>query len=710
MRALPLPLLMLLLLPPSLATAGGTLRAQQPAAPAPPQRFEKVLWVSDAVEGPQRAARDGYTAVQLGRGGDPAPLRELGLGFYLDQPIGKGVLELRDDEWRPVAQAFERTREPDVLVRPGCFAVPDRVTDAAIAAGKEVRRVGLDGLLFVALADEASSTRHNAPLDTCQCEHCLRAFREHCRQRYGGIDALNGAFGTHFVSFDDVRPVGTDPVRRRELGDRLLPADLRAYAAWLDFVDRQFADAVERIADAAQRAAPRVPVGLTGLAVPGAFGGHDYGRLLPFQTLIEPYDIGGAVELARCIAAPGAHRYATLAPPDDDARGDVPLRPLLRAHVAAMACRGLTGCVVWNDATVFDAEGRTSFGDAVHDAFDRFGAVLDACAGAKVEAGDVWVVESQASVRAWWMLDSAQDGMTWVRRLESYERTHSTSQAARRGWIRLLQDLGHQPYFVIDRELPERLLNERPRCVVLPATIAVDDRAAQALLAYASGGGVVIADHSTGLYDGELRRREHGALDRLFGVAGRSLAWQDLLVREGRSTAREPGLPPAEHGLRGALGVQQQGTDTFLERSVGRGHAYYLNAPVAAYVDWRLDPGDVAAARELRRRVGGALQRARVEPPCVVRGEGLPTCIERVPLRLRDGRRVVAVRVNALERPALLQRIARQGPVEVEVLWPRERRLRELSVGGAEVVEHGATRSCKARLDAFGALWFEVLP
>ncbi|MEC7726410.1 MAG: hypothetical protein VYD05_12900, partial [Planctomycetota bacterium] len=67
-----------------------------PAQVAPPRRFERVLWCSDAEAGPALARRAGFTGVQLGRGGDPAPLRAMGLSFYLDQPIGKGLLELRD--------------------------------------------------------------------------------------------------------------------------------------------------------------------------------------------------------------------------------------------------------------------------------------------------------------------------------------------------------------------------------------------------------------------------------------------------------------------------------------------------------------------------------------------------------------------------------------------------------------------------------------
>ena len=672
---------------------------------APPQRWERILWCADAKLGPELARKSGYTAVQLGRGADPVPVRSLGLRFYLDQPIGKGLLELRDAEWQPVVQLFERTRDASQLVRPTCFAEPDLVTEAAAAAAREARRFGPEGMLFVALADEASSTRHNAPLDSCQCQHCMREFRSYVKQRFADIDSLNEALGTHYLSFDVAVPVSTDALRSRELGERRLPADLRPFSLWLDFVDDQFASAVHVIQERVQAIVPGIPVGLTGLAVPGPFGGHDYGRLLTGHTLAEPYDIGGSVELCRSLLPRGAHRYATLMPPAADSEaGKVAIADYVRARLLSMASQGMAGVVVWNDRTIADDEGNaTPFGAAVHATFAAHAAEFDALAGAEPVPSPIWVVESQASVRAWWMIDSAKDGMTWVRRLASYEATHSTSQAARLGWIRLLQDLGQQPQFVTAKSLADRLLNERPRCVVLPATLALSDQNVRALNVYVRSGGTLLADHSTAIYDQRLKRRERGALDDLFGIEKRSLSWNDLLVREGQSTSREAGLPVAENQLRGETSQQQSDADTFLERSVGSGHAYYLNSPVAAYGQWRLDEKMVAKAVELRRRVRTALRRARVEPPCEVAGKGMPTCIERVLLRLRDGRTVIAVRVNALERPFLLRQINQHGATPIEITLPRKQQVREL-----RGKDHGSTAKVLTELDAFGAVFLEV--
>lgn len=668
---------------------------------AAPERFERILWLHDqAAAG--AAARAGFTAVQLPRGGDPAPLRALGLGFYLDQPVGKGLLELRDAEWRPVAAAYERTRDPDVLVRPGCWQAPGRLAAAAQAMTAEVARVAGPGLCFVALADEASATRHDAPLDTCRCADCLQAYRTFALARYGSVAALDAALGTAFEDPAAVVPLTTDQVRRRELGDVSLPQNLAPFALHREFVAGQFAAAVGELAAAAQRAAGSAPVGLTGMPAPAAFGGNDYAALAPFLGMVEAYRGGGAPELAAGLLAPATQRYATLFPSGDG--GGLAVEARMRAEVAALAAHGYAGAVVWSDREMLGADGAlTALGIAVRQAFAAFGAALDACAGAAIEPASCWVVESAASVRLWWMLDSARDGMTWVRRLASYEAEHSTSQAARLGWSRLLQDLGLQPHFVAAEGLPERLLRERPRCLVLPAVVALDDRSLQAITSYVQAGGTVLADHSTALYDADLRRRTSGGLDALFGIQERSLRWADQRVHEGSAgTAAAGEVPLAETGLRGRIAERRAQGDTSIEQRVGRGRAHYLNAPVVDYARLRLDPAQAEKARELRRRVRAVLQLAGVEPPCDVRGAGLPTCIERVPLRLRDGRSVLAIRLHALEAPSLLRTLAAGGPRAITVEFPAPRALRLL---GGEPLP--VQTKFELMLDPCGALFLE---
>lgn len=678
--------------------------------------FGKVLWVDGATAGSAeqlaRVREIGFDAIQLGPGGDPRAARAAGLGFYLDQPIGKGHLELRDEEWQDLAAAYERSRDAALLVRPGCLSDPARATElaarvrAAVAAAAEA---GGPALRFTALADEASWTRHNNPLDVCRCEHCLAAFRAAMRREYGTVAALGQAWGASFDSFEDVVPVAVDQLRARELTGLALPVNLTPLADWLAFTDAQFAAVVSRLAAAAEAAAPGVPVGLTGLQPPTAFGGHDYARLVPPLSLLEPYPIGGARELAASFA-PQASFWSTLFVPEEA----LPLTQLRRrfaASLAAAAARGDDGVVVWNHARLLgDAPAASTARQALEQAFTALRPALLACAGARPPDAPVWLVESRASVFAWWMLDSERDGMTWVRRLASHEAAHSTSLAARASWLSLLADLGVAARFVAEDELPVKLLQQRPRCVVLPAQIALGARSCQALEVYVQNGGTLLADHSPAIYDGALRRRDAGGLDALFGIRGRSLHKSDLRVREGRALAtaatagaRHP-LPIAETGLDVELGERCGREPVFCEQRTGKGRAVCLNLVVADYDRLRLEPQRVVVAQELRRRVRQVLQGAGAVPFCDVRGDQLPTCIERTLLRARDGRTILAVRLAVLDSPALLRELGERGARHVQVAFAREVTLRALD--GEPL---GTGREFDLRLDPSAGLFVEVV-
>lgn len=688
--------------------------AQEPApavAPAtsPPvaTAFETVLWVpaerATDVEHLKAVRRAGFSAINLGPDGDPLPLLENGLGFYLDQPIGKGFLELRDRDWEPLQKDYERTRDASKLVRPQCLRDQKLLVELGARAASATARMQTaagSALRFVAIADEASSTRHGNPLDVCRCERCLGLFREFAVQRYATVEAANEAWGTQFASFAAVEPLSTDQVRRRELGGVVLPENLVPFADWLDFVDEGFRLAVQHVTEQVRSAASDIPCGLTGLHAPFAFGGHDYARLLPGMTLVEPYDQGGAVDLARSLLPRAAH-WSTLQVPTEVAKDT---SNLLAGLLAEAASRGQHGLVAWNDERVIGPGGElTAAGECLRTAMQSVRPALDACKGAASEFDSVWICESHASVRAWWMLDSANDGLTWVRRLASHEASHSTSMAARRGWSKLLGDLGLSPRFVGEQDLPTRLLQDPPRLLVLPACVALSDRACRAIAAYAQQGGTVLADHTPALYDERLRRRSSGGLDVLFGIEQRSLRWDDLGVREGQ--VRRGALGAVDGSLRAQIAERSGSESVFVERRHFRGRAVYLNLPVCIYAGVRLDPAAVLAAADLRKRVRQVVNSALVQPRCDVRGESLPACVHRQFLRAVDGRLLLAVRIDALDAPSILRQLGQDGLRKVRVTFPHPVRLSTLA--GKDL---GVGAEFEQELDAYRGLFLEVRP
>ncbi len=687
--------------------ATSPLRAQQQWS-----GFERILWIGSpgtVQEGYWQGIRDlGFTAVALSRGVDPAPARAAGLQHYVDQVAGKGILELRDAAWQPLFERYLATREESLLARPTCLADP-----AVLAQlGAEVRR-GLGGAgraLGASLGDEASATRRSNPLDICASPTFVTAFRAALAARSGGdVAALNRRWGTSYPDFGAVEPWTTEQIRARELVGPGWPSNLAPWNDQLAFCDRLFAEAVAVAARAAEEARPGLPVGLTGMQAPTAFGGHDVAALMPSMGFYEAYDLVGLRDLCRAWSRPGALEVATLfgcAPDEVDVR--------LRGELGSLLAHGLDGVIVYQGRDVCGADGvPTEYGQRVAEAFERLAPVMDLCA-ARVEARDpgVLLVESRPSVRAHWMLDSWEDGRTWPKRLSSYEARHGTSSQARQSWVEILDDLGVTPDFVDAGGLVERLRTSPPAILILPAVLALSDADAASIRAFVRGGGHVLADHGTGVYDADLRLRDAGALDALFGIRRRSLLRDDAAVRNasvGRGVRLRTGVGLAEPATEGVLGevlATGEPPRVQLEARVGRGRSTYLNLAVVEYAGLRLDPRRVATARDLRARVRRALEAAGVVPQVVVRGEGLPTCVERVRLGKPGGNPVIAIRLDCLGAPEVLAALQRAGPRPIEIAIAGASRVRD-ALRGVELERVDGW--FRAELGVFEPLFLEVV-
>jgi hypothetical protein len=641
--------------------------------------------------------RIGVEAVSVG-GGEALRAVELGLGVYGDQLVGKGVLELREEQWQQVRREYLAGREAGKLVRPAVLAEPDVVVGLERKLTTRLGELrGLEGVVGVSLGDEVSVTRHANPLDLCFGERTLAEFRRWLRVRHGAIGELNRAWRSGFTDWDEVVPMTADQVRERELRGGELPRNLRPWAEHREFMDVELAQVVGMLARRASAGLAGVACGLTGLQPPSAYGGHDYARLVPLLGMYEAYDIGGARQLAMSLARVGAEQWITLFPPADGQPLD-----LVRARYAEAIARGVHGVVVWSSGLCFDAGGaRTPYGEAVAGALRELEPAAGVFGGARVQFAPVWLLESQASVRAHWMLDSADDGATWVNRLSSYEAAHSTSLAARRSWVRLLQDLGLQPRFVAEAELADRLRSAPPLLLVLPAQLALGDPAVQAIRGYVQRGGCVVADHGAALYDEHLVRRPAGALDDLFGIRQRSARWSDLRVAQGR------GLGDgriAEAGLRAGFAEADPHGCVQIEQRAGDGRAIYLNLPVCEYAARRLAPGSHPFCVDLRQRIGWVLSQVGVAAPVAVRGTGLPTCIERVPAIARDGTELLAIRLNALDEPSLAQQLAAGGSRPVELTFAGPVELTDLLRGR----RHGPATTLTVELDPWVGAFFAV--
>ena len=118
----------------------------------------------------------------------------------------------------------------------------------------------------------------------------------------------------------------------------------------------------------------------------------------------------------------------------------------------------------------------------------------------------------------------------------------------------------------------------------------------------------------------------------------------------------------------------------------------------------RLDQKRLVTALDLRQRVLWVLREAGVTAPVLVVSERVPTCLERIVLRAGDGRTLLAVRVNALESPAVLRDIGKGGTRGAKLTFPDRRQVTDLITGRI----YPAATEHQLRLDPFRGLFLVV--
>ncbi len=700
-RALP-PLLCLVL--------PGFLPAQGPARPW--KGFQVILWAFGDPAPPGLAGKLrklGVTALNCEFGALSPWLKASGLPFYVGHGAGKGFLYMRERNWKAVFDPWYRTRKPSLLVRRPCLSDPGAFGRARERLVKTLSRLPEDRALALSLDDEISATRFIDPIDFCRGPHCLAAFRDWLREKYGSLESISSSWGRTFASWEEVFPPLTDRLREA-CGRNPYPRNLAWWNDHLAFRDHLLADRVSRLLAVERKLAPRLPAGFLGGQAPAAWGGYDWSLLAGPVRFVEAYDIGGAREVAASFASPETKRVETLFLGKDP--------DLARARFYSMLAHGLSGAILWSSRRFLDLEGKpTAAARALAPAFlEAGGAAGTALAGSRPAPGPwrIGILESQPSVRLHWWKDSLADGKTWPRRFGSYEASHSTSMATRVSWIRLVEDLGFQPRFLAVKDLERGALNGRtsPKLLVLPRTVALGDGACREIRSFLEKGGVLVADGETALYDSSLHRRKTGALDELFGIRRPSdpSAWvpSDRNGRPRASAFSPGGLPILQKGIAPGEGTSSRITAgvnwAFSDR---RGRAFYWNLSLCPYAAHREKGRPDRGVRLARRLLAEAARAAGIRPPFgaeVLSKEESWVPLERLARISPRGKRLWVVRVNLGKEG--LGRLPRGKRLFVRISSNRAVGLRDLRAGK----DLGKGKAWILALDPWAFLCLEAVP
>jgi len=587
----------------ALACAHCSLSAAQDskkeAAPSPWSSYPVFVWwetqVADRAQAWRILKEAGFNGVNVeaSQSSDPAVLAQM--HFYVDHLAGKGNLFLRpeliEEERKKIAAGRKDTIRPE---RPHHFLDPEvkKKLETLVLDGFEVHRRNRP--LAWSLDDEISVTTGIAPMDYSFDQRTLNQMRTWLKGVYADLEELNQRWETSFQKIEEILPSTTDEIRARNAGRSLEALNFCSWADHREMMDVLFARSLSSLAAAVLAKEKDLVVGFTGGQAPSAFGGFDWWLLTRSLTFFEAYEHGLAPEIVRFLGKKGARVVRTLFV-NKEGRWTVELGVQLWRSIATEE----DGAVIWSNARILADEGRSlsNAGESLAGVLKTAREIRASLSPALRRAPEIALYLSQASVRAWWMVDSWGDGQTWPKRLTSYEVEHSTSIQTREAWGQILGAMGLDFGFIDSRELISRGGAEtRTKVLVLNETVALSDREIHELVRFAAAGGTLLVDGNFARFDEHLRARDSRGVEALCGLT------RDLSSTiDGWSAWRKEGAELGSHGLRrddhmcallpdGPAHRHRLG----VLRPVGEGRVLFLDVDLRDYGTIEQERGDLA--------------------------------------------------------------------------------------------------------------------
>jgi len=556
-----------------------------------------------------------------------------GFPYYVDHAAGKGILYLHKDVQASISG------KPALQVRPHSLADPQTIATLKQRLRDDVGTTKRGLVYIYAFDDEISTGAFNDPVEVDIHPLSVAWYRRWLAQRYGSIGALNAAWGTAWTTFDEVEPVGFDQVREAVARAPLSSWNLSRWMEWRHFMDYQFAQVLADLTRYTNTLDPRIPAGFVGGQQPSAYGGYDYALLSRAVQWMEPSDLGSINEIVRSFWNRPRRVQVQTYQAGRAYRKDVWTLWYRLAHgnqatiawprgwmrETAGGARELSPGIARLDATFREIQGKAGEFIVNPDSY--------------LEADGIGLYYSHPSIRAGWAMDSTAHGGTWAKRVTSIDDGNLSSAHLRLAWCQILEDLGYQYDFVSYLDVTEGrvALVDRFRVIVLPQTICLSEREAEALRRFVAAGGTLIADTLCGLLtETGQGRRQVGLLDDLFGIRrdesrgylnGRGLVEVNAeyferpfpeRLRAYDGALRYRSMVVYERGTKaapGAAGDAAGSADVLVRRAVGPGRTLYLNLTPLAYSHFPFRSGEVGAAWRavVARALAEAGLRARVE-------------------------------------------------------------------------------------------------
>jgi len=403
----------------------------------------------------------------LGRSGYRNYLTEAIVDRIRALGINTWLFNLAGEEWRTACQhdfgivpigiygvwstthgftEYATTQDPKWLARQPCLSSPQEAAALEKAVGNASSLLAPFAPMAYCLADENNITYYNAPFDYCFSPYCLQRFRDWLQRRYGDLKTLNQVWRRQFSSWDEVVPDTFEQAQSRGV-----------FTAWGDhraFMDEVFVNVWQKAREVAIAIDPNARIGLSGTPEPQAYGGYDWYPLMQTLDVLFPYELQLQRHFGGAPRVPWAAGYGL--------RGAELSYSIWQS--VFNGCEGIS--VFWLPSLI---EPDLTFPQSAKDLEsvtrplrDGLGKLLLHAEPAKPE---VAIYHSQPSIRAAFTMNLDE------------ELTGNRQSIAQ-----ILNTLGVSFAFVDHRQLEQGwLLQQMPKVLIMPMTLAMSEREVQAV-------------------------------------------------------------------------------------------------------------------------------------------------------------------------------------------------------------------------------------
>jgi len=356
--------------------------------------------------------------------------------------------------------------------------------------------------------------------ELCFSPTCAAAFHEFLKKEYNTIENLNGEYGTHFKSFDEIKPLTLDEVRK---DPKLIPL-------WVDFrrhMESTWAGMLAFCRDAVQKEIPNARIGYEGTDYDyiNSLQGFDWQKIMNAIQLNDTYDGVFApyavVDLSRPGTMLGTGWYGGYE--EYKKYNDWDSRAYNQYISWRHLFRGANSFWVWTAGAFWAGYGHASITAPDFSFLECFTPNIPEMKEIKSGAGKLLmnakrendrtaILYSASSVHAATLSDSVE-----------------TIEGVLHSLIPLMEDTFHQFKIISYQQLADGVLEKDGYAfLILPYAQALSQKEAENIRSFAKNGGTVIADVRPGICNEHGKAYAKGALDDIFGVLHNPCVTQKL--------------------------------------------------------------------------------------------------------------------------------------------------------------------------------------